>query len=107
MTRDRARLVKRALEILVIVEDHKGDDLLAAEDIVDLLSRWDCETLERCARVCEHLAKEWRDVSALNPTESAKALRERSAEACDMAAHRIAPWLYGAVPSPGLPSEDK
>lgn len=101
MTRDRARLVKRALEILVIVEDHKGDELDAAEDIVALLSTWDRQVHERCARACEHLAKEWRDVSSLNPTESAKALRERSAEACDMAAHRIAPWLYGTVPSKG------
>lgn len=96
MTREERELRVKALDLLVLATNYPD----AEERIALLLGAWFKNEAERAGRACLYVAKEWRSPDVPVSAEGL-ALRERSAEAAELCAYRVAPWLRTVPPSSG------
>lgn len=75
--------------------------------IAERLTAWRRRIWERDASVCRYAAAEWRRNPLSSPLgQVATDLRERSAEACDLCADRIAPHLRPTSAQPKDPNAE-
>jgi len=93
VTRDERDLRVMAMDLMILAGEHDAETKIAAA-----LAAFRRATQELDASVCRYLAREWRDPQ-ITIDDHGRSLRERSAEAADLCASRIAPSPLHGDPS--------